>query len=144
MDELIARLEKATGPDRELDGRLWAEGDERDVREGECRYGRGLLAKSRRSPRDECVIGAWAENGSFMTVGQEPPLPRYTGSLDAARTLLISPRWFWRIDSHDPSAWVYLNIQDAFKGEGATPELSFCIAALKARQALTTSQARGG
>lgn len=59
--------------------------------------------------------------------------PNYTASIDAALELLPSPRWFWRIDSHDPAAWVYLNIQDAFKGEGATPAISLCIASLKAR-----------
>jgi hypothetical protein len=61
-------------------------------------------------------------------------VPYYTSRIDDALKLMPSARWFWRVDSHDPSAWVYLNIADAFKGEGRTPAISLCIAAVKARE----------
>lgn len=82
---LIGRLEKATGPDREIDGRIWSELDGRDVRIAHCEHwgGDGLLAKSRKGPRDECVVGVFDENGKFLTVGQSNPPAQYTGSIEA-------------------------------------------------------------
>lgn len=119
LADLIARLEKATGPDRELDALIYClDNDYQFVRfeRWNDRAGRAIFQIPGMKPL--------TESDGF---------PRFTGSIDAAALLRPSPRWFWRVDSHDPSAWVYLNIQDAFKGSGKTPAISLCIAALKAR-----------
>lgn len=65
-------------------------------------------------------------------------VPRYTTSLDAARTLM-PPLFAWSVESSRSApghAWLYPpdNIDDIdFQGEAATPELALCIAALRAR-----------
>lgn len=114
MNTLIELLEKATGPDVELDANI------------ATALGIKVYLKTRQDGQ-----GSW----KLYEFGNGRGVPAYTSSIEAALTLLLSPRWFWRIDSHDPEAIVYLNIQDAYKGRGATPVLSLCIAAMKARQA---------
>lgn len=87
--DLAQRCKSATGPDREIDGRIWAELDGRDVREGTSCFGeRSVLAKSRRAPHDECVVGVIDRWGVFFTVGQSPEPPRVTGSIDAAMAMV--------------------------------------------------------
>ena len=84
MSDLIKRVESATGPDRELDLRIWAEFDGRDVRED----GQKILAKSRKPPHDECLLG-WIDPGKHSRNFQAAMLKEgaYTSSLDAAVSL---------------------------------------------------------
>lgn len=146
MDDIIERLTKASGPDREIDGLIWSEMDNRDVRWGETHFGKhSMLAKSRTPPHDECVVGALSE-GRFMTVGQNPSLPQYTGSIDVALTLVP--------DAYDATVntfcWVELT-KKTMKAPGPRvdhtghrlrfrharqPILALCIAGLTARAAL--------
>lgn len=143
---LIERLEKATGPDREIDGRIWAELDERDVRVAYVGYwGKdGLLAKSRRQPRDECVVGVFMD-GELYTVGQSNPPAEYTKSIDAALTL-VPENHRTTICTEEitfdgeilqsevlvvPFGEYYRWVDRAC--QGPTPAIALCIAALKAR-----------
>jgi len=110
LPSLIERLEKATGPSIELDEEIRVAVSAERINFG---AGEGLVS-------DESCYGP----------------PSYTDSIDAALSLL-PPRFFWRIDSHDPVAWVYRNLQDAHNSGllapyPATPAIAICIAALKA------------
>jgi hypothetical protein len=141
MDEIIERLEKASGPDREIDGLIWSELDNRDVRWAETHFGKhSMLAKSRTAPHDECVVGALSE-GRFMTVGQNPSLPQYTGSIDAARQT-VPDGIYWMVGLGKRSeaeplggAATFLPGEDdpLTVGEHAQPAIALCIAALRAR-----------
>lgn len=109
--ELVAALEAATGPSRELDARIWLEAVEKP------RPGDKL---------DKDIIGRW---------------PHYTASLDAAltlvpegytRSLYFGGNWpaeakLWR--HHDYSG------QQDIEAEAKTIALALCIAALRARGA---------
>lgn len=84
LQNLIDRLEFIRGSNREIDARIWAELDSRDVREDELL----LLARSRIPPHDECVLGYFDNNRRFLTEIQNPPLPHYTKSIDDALKLM--------------------------------------------------------
>lgn len=128
--DIIGRLAAATGPDRELDDRIWAEMDERDVREHNGR----LLAKSRRAPFDECVIGGGT------------PTPAYSSSIDATVALIerVLPGWEWQIGKYKGDmGQACLRRPDADEPErlefAPTPPLAACLAlfrALEAREAV--------
>lgn len=120
---LLEHLEQAEGPSRELDARIWAEIDDRDVRVDE--QGR-MLGRSRTPPHDECVLLDKRFGG-----------PRYTESIDAALTLVPEGKW-WVLNSgvstpHKLSrAFVGLG-EHQTDGLGRKPAIALCIAALKAR-----------
>jgi hypothetical protein len=122
MDTLIARLEAAMGPSRELDLRIC-----RDVLDGEP------LGHAAGMP-DELLL---------VAQGRLAPMPRYTASLDAALTLVpVGYCWklrhayaaqavVWQIDcEYDEGSGRILPF-----GEHRTPAIALCIAALKARAA---------
>lgn len=133
VSDLIERLKSATGPDRELDGRIWAELDGRDVRVAFLEHwgANGLLAKSRSLPRDECVVGIIAKDGRFMTVGQTNPPEEYTKSIDAALKAVPKgvEQWDVCFDTY-PMACVGRGHNSA---KGANPAIALCIAAFLAR-----------
>ena len=145
MDDLIARLEKATGPDRELDAainaavlrgwpiefrndRAWAFFHHAD--DDEARWHYMFEAESA-----TCAVG----------------YPRCTASIDAALALLPDGM-FWSIEQagpyadgrpSNPRARLWALVQTDF-GPGAglrqdvtgkTPAIAIAIAALKARKA---------
>ena len=114
LASLIAALEQATGPSRELDAELG------------------------RRP-----IGWRERNGMFgrewiSPAGRMAELPRYTESLDAARTLLPEG-WFALIDTRGRADVRYAPIdQSGYRREvanAATPALALGVAALRARLA---------
>ena len=114
IGELIERLEKATGPDKALDGELArAAGLERFY---------------------SFVGGGWMDGDTIVE------LPRYTASIDAALTL-VGPTQSWV--AHGPwtngryCAGVAQTIGGAWDDDqtGATAAIALCIAALKAREA---------
>lgn len=137
MNLLIVKLEAATEGSRELDARLWAERDNRDVRRGDDG---SLLARSKTEPHDECLI--LYPNGRPDTT-----IPTYTTSLDAALTLVPENREY-RICKHRggerstmPGIWYEavtfdyeLDLVTGGKTR-STPALALCIAALKAEKA---------
>lgn len=115
--ELIERLEKATGPDRELD---------RDI-------ARALGGKYPTQDGKGDYI-EWAVNDGWKK------LRAFTASIDAALTL-VGPDQSWVV--HGPwtngryCAGVALTIGGAWDDDqaGATAAIALCIAALKARAA---------
>jgi hypothetical protein len=121
MKDLIERLEKATGPDRELDAKLafvngaWAAGVDEGV--------------------------PWVQWAKNTAVEINDELPRYTASIDAALTL-VPEGWEWELYSNPPSAWLCERgyDPDTYNGKTAlastkSPAIALCIAALKARSA---------
>lgn len=114
MDELIARLEKATGPDRELDA---------DIMYFEIERGAGIKVAR---------IPSLTETANH-----------YTLSIDAAITLVPEEHNadVIRFSNSKGHANVKQHMTEAgHLGNGATPAIALCIAALKARKALTASK----
>lgn len=128
MQELIERLEKATGPDRELDGLIFK-----------------VLAGK---PGDEWYLfddGVWCRRCREDSTAFDTPRV-YTGSIDAALTL-VPPDFDWCAGTDDdvPVAaltrphegpWTWNN--------AATPAIALCIAALKARLAMAEHKPQQG
>ena len=110
IPDLIARLEAATGPDRELDAEIVAYLCERDRD--------AIIPKG-------CRIGY----SDFVAAGA---FPYYTESIDAALTLVGD--MLWMVNS-DRIAWI---IGEDGKtrgyGAGANPAIALCVAALRARE----------
>lgn len=130
MKDLIERLEKATGSDGELNALI------------DCRVRFPGLRPAKPDDHLEHQNGIppgrnaiWCPTGFLQATS-------YTSSLDAAMTL-VPNGWNWRVDSHDPQAWVYRSWIDAFSTRGlsapaASVAIALCIAALKARASLTS------
>lgn len=140
MKDLISRLEKASGPDREIDGRIWAELAGRDVRVARVEHWGedGLLAKSRTAPYDECVVCIRKKYG-FMTVGQSNPPLQYTLSIDAALTLVPDGLDYVLRSLRNNAEARVGGAKDEYMikgGQHPFPAIALCIAALKARLAV--------
>jgi hypothetical protein len=113
LANLIARLEAATGPSRELDMAIFAR----------------LYGWS--DPLVGAAVHDFRENGA-----------PYTASIDAALTLLSDDWTAWEIRSRQRKTRFYAelsrleeptSLEDFRDGEGPTPAIALCIAALKAR-----------
>lgn len=146
LDELIARLETATGPDRVLD-RLIEE----------------TLPGVLRHPHPDNVADNYVLSGpghpDFPTHRQGYQPPEYTGSLDAAMGLVArmlpewggmidfgpsansvatvwSPIWEWGEDEHgDPDP-----VQDIEIGDSVSPAIALCLATFRAIAAIQKAQ----
>lgn len=118
MQDLIERLEKATGPNRELDQDIWD------------------------------MVGSNEDSSIADGARLIRHAPSYTSSLDAALTL-VPENHRWTLCGEEvegdgnirkPSAHVSMFLSNyapnRFK-EGATTAIALCIAALKARMAVT-------
>jgi hypothetical protein len=132
---LAARVEAATGPDRELDLAISVAIDYRDVFNGplykpyagDWRWGAG---------GDE--IEHWTSSGKrdgFLDPAQF--VPRWTASLDAAMTLVPEGmQWFKERGAYVPNIAVIQGPTCSFVGEtDSTFALALCAAALRARGA---------
>jgi hypothetical protein len=130
ITDIIERLERARGPDRELDlaianvnfpvGERWYWIDESKRTVTRNQYGPGAVGNPVCS------------------------LEEFTDRIDDA-VVLVPAGYKWRIDSHDPTAWVYRNWQDGHRTcvdgpHPATAAIALCIAALKARAAQMTAK----
>lgn len=117
MEDLIARLSAATGPDRELDWAIvqWIFPD------AQLSYPEGW---------DDPIVYHAAP-----LVRSKDTLPRFTESMDAAITLVPS-EWMWDVASSG-AAWVMpdnnLDGQIVIGGI-RSPAIALCIASLKARK----------
>ncbi len=148
LGELLARLEAATGPDRELDFELHISLIEDAVWPVTDRRGRVTNPNSRMSDylatyRD--VINADDQDFDF---------PRYTASLDAALGLVerTLPNWLWKVacagddrpERFDALLMApHIAARDIY-GEGKTPALALLTAMIRALLANTSpSQAIG-
>lgn len=116
---LLERLAQATGPDRNLDY--------------EIARAIGLEAE-----RGEYTPNHWPDEWACRLV---PPawasLPQYTGSVDAAATLVDPERW-WLVNTgaRQQSARAMVDVGrawESYEGHGANPAIALTIAALKAR-----------
>jgi hypothetical protein len=120
MNELILRLQKATGPDRELDTDIsiafWS-------RASEMWNGMTLAQAKQRFPTD---IRGMSILWNY---------PYYTDSIDAALTLRPNGS-FWRLfEQGECHASVFgPGVHSSFNCRGATPALALCIAALNSRK----------
>lgn len=104
MQDLIERLEKATGPDRTL---------------------------------DRSIIGVLVDAGEVESHPLLVDVPPYTASLDAALTLVM-PGHGWSLQGNTDVFYAVVYGQYN-KPAAPTPALALCIAALRARLALSTS-----
>lgn len=152
---IIARLEKATGPDRELDYRLayslgwrfngfeWQEQSRDQDRLSDDQF-RDLdqMAGGWKRPDQK----KWPYPGS-----NDNEVPRWTASIDAALTL-IPGGWDWLLavfQGERPTATIqrkgggfHAAPEIEFDESGASPAIGLCIAAIKAiaAQAETATQ----
>lgn len=124
MDELIESLKKATGPDPDLDGRIYC----------------AINGLTFRSVSKSGAIHFESKDGTHTMVTPHP----YTSSLDTAREVI--PKGLYWIAGYGKNseleplggACVFDRNpeQPLAEGEGATEHIAMCIAGLKARQAL--------
>lgn len=154
---LIERLEKASGPDRELDLAIHiALNPDGDVARVTAAYPRGLHSHDGLAWElgTNCVLYEnWSNNQCWSNGGYQ--VPAVTESIDAAMTLVPlgwccgfenggkfdrnpnSEAWCWPYNSDFEPDWQngdegYRSAPDAHRGVG-TPAIALCIAALKAR-----------
>lgn len=143
-DELITRLEAAVGLDRELDAAI-----ANHIGLYHDRYGPledGITAQSTyKASYDVLEVQYTNKHGGGLRFTDK--LPAYTGSLDAALTLVptkpvpeLRPgKWWWLMESwpDECTASVHYENGDSGiieeEGKADTPALALCIAALKAR-----------
>ena len=124
MNDLIERLEKATGPDRNLDADIassvgWSPGP-------------GYTRKS----DDSWRLGNWINSVQWA--------PLYTASIDAALTLVPEGHdWIVADVNGHVGGTPYACVGSTKEHFGETAVLSLCIAALKARSALVPKQHQG-
>lgn len=114
MEELIKRLEAATGPDRELD----------------IAIDRALFPESYARPSDPTPVDLPEDFGKDAMSMMMHPAPAYTASIDAALTLVPEgARW----DVQRDRTAAFASIDGVTTGRCATPAIALCIAALRAR-----------
>lgn len=123
MKDLIERLEKATGPDRELDLAI-------HIVDSQCD------PTSTYNKEHDCL--EWFEYHPEVPGGASElladPLPLYTGSLDAALTL-VPAGVSWQVTNGNDGAF-YSFVDKTEYQKGTTPAIALCIAALKAQGVL--------
>lgn len=122
MDDLIARLKKATGPDRGLDGDIAVA----------CGGATGFTERFGR--RDD----GWVSRGPHHAVVSAPA---YTASVDAALTL-VPPHHLWELKQGIEARAIVWRLETDYDDDGAPtgysttfPAIALCIAALHARAA---------
>lgn len=133
LDDLIERLERASGPDRELDGLIACAVFETVYRPDDLIY----VVPIRKD--DECAAGTyWNVSRSGRSL---QTAPAYTASIDNA--LMIVPEghdWALHCDNGEAIAGCMQASEDGCDisdCRAATPALAIVIAALRARKALT-------
>jgi hypothetical protein len=154
LSELIERIEAATGPDRSIDEAIY-----HDLL-GFCRHANKERTGAQSDTGFDCLdcgADSWGnksrKGGYPAGQGLHDSAPRYTTSLDAARTLvpdncLYTVRTIW--DGDKQAGLASVSIYERAPGLGqprlfwmgehqidaATPALALCAAALKAREAM--------
>lgn len=131
MQELIERLEKATGPDRELDGLIY--GSLRGLKRNGGTFHIYLSEETFQfeHPTVRHTNGPAALYVRGCNVGE------FTESIDAALTL-VPDGWLWDVASSG-AAWVMPDYEldgQIVIGGVQQPAIALCIAALKARLAV--------
>lgn len=132
--ELIERLERAQGPDRELDARIWEylglapEYDNSKKPYGNWHY----IGDGRYNFRDDTPFGHGAR------------APQYTSSIDAAMTLVPKGWMLWGLsdlmfDGVSGCTLIDCSGGEAIASGARTLPINICIAALKARSQVAGS-----
>jgi len=131
LSSLIERLEKAEGPDRELDADIAAA-----VLGGEIQWQTAMTG-------DALPVRKYPSKDHIRGFGREP-VQRYTSSIDAALTLVPEGfKWKTGYSRHVPHNAVIQDyranpILGAFTGEcDSNRAIAICIASLRARSAMT-------
>lgn len=111
MKDLIEKLEKATGPDREIDASIALVAGFKEINHRVYRH------------PDGTYFGA---------------APYFTKSIDDARRLILPGHSFGGLAQVSPNDWLMMifsriDSRARWEGEAPTAELAICIAALKAR-----------
>lgn len=120
--DLIERVERASGPDREIDGEAW----------------KLFVEKPGDVWSDE--FGVWHLQDPNDTIAWEPP-PYLTSSLDAVLSLVerVRPGWGWQVNGGSLAKVATLMDDDSwsvpFEGAAATPPLAVLSALLRSIQA---------
>lgn len=135
---IIARLEKATGPDREIDAIIYAQfGEPPDL---------GFPVTMWAAGENVFWKGGTVTQGPVLFLGGDK-YPRFTASIDAALKLMPDgPGWTFCIwqDHRGNCAQVRRpspidrGIVPQITKHAATPAIALCIASLKARSAVLT------
>ena len=127
LSQLIERLEKAKGPDRELDALI------------AIKIGGAVRITTGHGTRHQVL---WPDNEIAQggDIEMLPDVPLYTASIDAALTL-VPEGWSFEVrasavgDKGQANVWHYLKEYHAYsQRECASPAIALCIAALRARQ----------
>lgn len=129
LQELLERVEAATGPDREIDAAIWLQMVPGATRK-QWSY---VHARTNRV----CSVDETRDAGRLIIV------PAYTASIDAAVGLVerMLPMGTWSLYNSDPkcipkggSAYIFADSddEDSFRAAGATPALALIAALLKA------------
>jgi hypothetical protein len=129
--DIIERLERASGPDRELDIAILKATD-----------ANGYLIEDDGTILVECDMG---EGPGWFNIGYE--VPTFTASIDSALTLVPANHdWSLHADNGEaiagcmPSSEDGCDIADC---PGATPAIALCIAALKAHASISSKEQVG-
>jgi len=145
LDEIIERLEKATGPDAKLDVEIWAALYApsafilRSPFNGEwCAFEddnpKGHLVETRgkpkmRTPYTSSIDAALTLVPEGYAVERITYWPKQPSSADIIETRLGHDGQYYHGGSAIEGAW------GSWRADGATPALALCIAALKAQEA---------
>jgi hypothetical protein len=135
--KLAERCEKAAGPDRELDALITIA---LDLRPEWLKSSPGTLWLDAERINGEPVIRFKHESMKRRHPGNPPSAycPSFTGSIDAV-LLLVPEGWHWSVYDTNGVNKACAQVEQPefssapFTGEAATPALSFCAAALRAR-----------
>ena len=128
-DELIAALEKATGPDRELDCEIALAVD-----------GGEIVWKMANYTMESHPARRYASSDHVGGYGNAP-VPQYTASIDAALTL-VPEGWTRDVDATAPEMGIAVTLYEPKGGpdgkraigDHASEAIAICLAALRATE----------
>lgn len=121
MKDLIERLEKLTGPDRELDRDIWLA-----ITPGAAWKTTHITGHA--SGRE------WDVDEARVNGGRLVGIPAYTASVDSALTLIPDGKG-WNVQGN--TSIFYATVAGHDNMSSPTPAIALVIAALRARAALT-------
>lgn len=141
MQDLIERLEKATGPDRQLDAAIWVACFCPEAQDGGIVIEPKGSAYASRESLNTALGSCWVDECS-------PALLCFTGSLDAARELARGFYWVaseGKTRESEPLGGAQIFRRDHLttplaEAEHEKVEIALCIAAVKARASLKTAE----
>ena len=141
IEELIARLEKASGPDREIDFDIWCmEHGFQIVWESN----RAFFAREQEHGPIAFIDPTERSRNFYLNSNYEKGVPCFTASLDAIVSLIERklPGWGWFLRREPDGSWscsglTFPDAPNVTPGAATAkmPTLALCLAFLKALQA---------